>query len=76
MPIDLQGKQIVFIRYNEQFEAVSAPIISSVISLLVQRNVGNHIQRERPLGLFLDEMASGSLHFKNLASWGVKIPQV
>lgn len=57
IPLDLPGKQIIFFELDGQAKAATAPLVAVAINLLIQRNLNEHTERDRPFGLFLDEFA-------------------
>lgn len=61
IPLDLTGKQIVFFQLDEQAQSATAPLVATAINMLLVRNLNANVERENPLGLFLDEFDSISL---------------
>ncbi len=53
IPIDLKGKQVVFIQPVKGFEDVCMPVMASIMELYVERNFSG--QREDPLHILVDE---------------------
>jgi type IV secretion system protein VirD4 len=68
IPLDLQGKQIVFFQIDEQNEAATSPLVATAIHLLVKRNLNGMVKRDRPLWLFLDEVFN-SIRLPDLEPW-------
>jgi type IV secretion system protein VirD4 len=58
IPLDLDGKVIVFFTVDEQRESASIPIVTAVIEMLVKRNVNGKTKRDKTFCLILDEFAS------------------
>jgi type IV secretion system protein VirD4 len=74
IPLDLQGKQIVFFQIDEQAEAATAPLVATAIHMLVKRNLNAMVKRDRPLGLFLDEVFN-SIRLPDLDPWTARMAE-
>lgn len=57
IPLDLPGKQIIFFELDGQAKKATAPLVAVAIHLLIQRNLNEDTERDRPFGVFLDEFA-------------------
>lgn len=53
VPLDLTGKQVIFIQPMRGFEDVCMPVLSAYMELLIERNFAN--PRDNPLFVSLDE---------------------
>jgi type IV secretion system protein VirD4 len=60
IPLDLDGKIIIFFVVDERRESASIPIITSMIEMLVKRNVNGMTERKTTFCLILDEFASAT----------------
>jgi type IV secretion system protein VirD4 len=60
IPLDLDGKIIIFFVVDERRESSSIPIITSIIEMLVKRNVNGMTERLTTFCLILDEFASAT----------------
>ncbi len=58
IPLDLDGKKIVFFQIDEQRESSVIPIVTAIIEMLVKRNVNGNTKRQETFCLILDEFAS------------------
>ncbi len=67
IPLLLDGKQMVVFQIDEQRETVTAPLVASVLTMLIKRNMNNTTPRTRGLALFLDEFPS--LYLPDLEAW-------
>ena len=65
IPLDLQGKQLLVLGLDREKRDVLAPLMATIIDLLVSRNVVS--KRTDPLFLFLDEVPT--LYLPRLANW-------
>lgn len=57
IPLDLDGKKIVFFSFDEEREETTLPVVTSLIDMLVKRNVTGAKKREQTFCLILDEFA-------------------
>lgn len=67
VPLDLSGRQILFLQIDEQRQDVTAPLVAAVLEGLMARNLNASVQRDRPLGVFLDEV--DTLYLRSLSRW-------
>lgn len=67
LPLKLMGKQIIFYEMDELAEEVSAPLVASAIHMGVINSLNASTKRDRPLGLFLDELSS--IRLPRLEQW-------
>ena len=58
IPLDLPGKQIVWVQIDENAESTTSPLCAAVIHMLMRRNLNAEVTRDRPLFLCLDEFTS------------------
>ena len=58
IPLDLPGKQIVWVQIDENAESTTSPLCAAVIHMLMRRNLNAEVNRDRPLFLCLDEFTS------------------
>lgn len=58
IPLDLPGKQIVWVQIDENAESTTSPLCAAVIHMLMRRNLNAEVSRDRPLFLCLDEFTS------------------
>jgi type IV secretion system protein VirD4 len=65
IPLDLQGKQILFLQVDTQKRDVVAPLLAALLHLIVARNFAK--PREEPLVVSLDELPT--LHLDDLPKW-------
>ena len=65
IPLDLCGKQILFLQVDTQKRDVVAPLLAAILHLIVARNFAQ--PRKEPLVLSLDELPT--LHLDGLPKW-------
>lgn len=65
MPLDLKGRQMVVFGLNKEKRDVIAPLLTSILHLLVTRNVAG--KRSEPLVLVIDELPT--LYLPALVDW-------
>ncbi|MBX9256227.1 type IV secretory system conjugative DNA transfer family protein [Desmonostoc muscorum CCALA 125] len=65
IPLDLKGRQMVIFGMNKEKRDVIAPLLVSILHLLISRNVAN--KRTCPLVLALDELPT--LYLPALVDW-------
>lgn len=65
IPLTLQGKQLLIMGLDREKRDVLAPLIATIIDLIVSRNVVR--ERSDPLFLFLDEVPT--LYLPRLVNW-------
>ncbi len=65
IPLDLSGKQILFLGTNAEKEKVVLPVLASVLHMLVNRNFSR--PRKEPLILSLDEFPS--IYLPDITIW-------
>lgn len=65
LPLDLKGRQIVIFGMDREREAVSAPLLCSVMHMLIARNIAK--RRQDPLIVCLDEFPT--LYLPHIAKW-------
>jgi type IV secretion system protein VirD4 len=65
IPLDLTGKQILFLQADIQRREMVAPLLASVLHLIITRNFAQN--RKEPLVLSLDELPT--LRLEGLAKW-------
>jgi type IV secretory pathway TraG/TraD family ATPase VirD4 len=66
IPLDMAGKQLLILGMDRERRDVVAPLIATVLHMLVTRNVATR-QRQDPLCLALDELPT--LYLPNLVQW-------
>lgn len=57
IPLDLKGRQIVFFELDGLAMQQTSPLVATALNMLVRRNLNEHSNRDRPLGIILDEYA-------------------
>ena len=62
IPLDLKGKQILFLQVDTQKRDVVAPLLAALLHLIVARNFSK--PRDEPLVVSLDELPT--LHLDDL----------
>ncbi len=67
IPLDLNGKQIIFFQPSIEAPASTTPLIATAIHMLVNRNLNNRVKRDKPLILFLDEFTTA--YFPDIERW-------
>ncbi|MFM2433211.1 MAG: hypothetical protein RLZZ511_4425 [Cyanobacteriota bacterium] len=65
IPLDLKGKQILFLQVDTQKRDVVAPLLAALLHLIVARNFAK--PRDEPLVVSLDELPT--LHLDDLPKW-------
>ena len=65
IPIDLKGKQILFLQVDTQKRDVVAPLLAALLHLIIARNFAE--PRKEPLVVSLDELPT--LHLDDLPKW-------
>jgi type IV secretion system protein VirD4 len=65
IPLDLQGKQILFLQVDTQKRDVVAPLLAAILHLIIARNFSQ--MRTEPLVVSLDELPT--LHLEGLPKW-------
>jgi type IV secretion system protein VirD4 len=65
IPLDLKGKQILFLQVDTQKRDVVAPLLAALLHLIVARNFSK--PRDEPLVVSLDELPT--LHLDDLPKW-------
>jgi type IV secretion system protein VirD4 len=65
IPLDLKGKQILFLQVDTQKRDVVAPLLAALLHLIVARNFAK--PRNEPLVVSLDELPT--LHLDDLPKW-------
>ncbi|MGV0029073.1 type IV secretory system conjugative DNA transfer family protein [Phormidesmis priestleyi] len=65
IPLDLSGKQILFLQVDTQKRDVVAPLLAAILHLIIARNFAQ--PRKEPLVLSLDELPT--LHLDGLPKW-------
>ncbi|KAM3099286.1 type IV secretory system conjugative DNA transfer family protein [Phormidesmis sp. 146-12] len=65
IPLDLCGKQILFLQVDTQKRDVVAPLLAAILHLIIARNFAQ--PRKEPLVLSLDELPT--LHLDGLPKW-------
>jgi type IV secretion system protein VirD4 len=65
IPLDLSGKQILFLQVDTQKREVVAPLLAAILHLIIARNFTG--PRQDPLILSLDELPT--LHLEGLPKW-------
>lgn len=65
IPLDLQGKQILFLQVDTQKRDVVAPLLAALLHLIIARNFAQ--PRNEPLVVSLDELPT--LHLDGLPKW-------
>ena len=65
LPLDLKGRQLLVLGMDREKRDVLAPLMATLVDLLISRNVTQ--KREHPLFLFLDEVPT--LYLPRLANW-------
>ena len=65
LPLDLKGRQLLVLGMDREKRDVLAPLMATIVDLLISRNVTQ--KREDPLFLFLDEVPT--LYLPRLANW-------
>jgi type IV secretion system protein VirD4 len=65
IPLDLQGKQILFLQVDTQKRDVVAPLLAALLHLIIARNFAQ--PRKEPLVVSLDELPT--LHLDGLPKW-------
>jgi type IV secretion system protein VirD4 len=65
IPLDLKGKQILFLQVDTQKRDVVAPLLAALLHLIVARNFSK--PRNEPLVVSLDELPT--LHLDDLPKW-------
>ena len=67
IPLDLQGKQIIFFQPDLQRQTATTPLIATAIHMLITRNVNAEINRDRPLAFIADEFDTA--RFPSIKQW-------
>ncbi|MGL5719567.1 MAG: type IV secretory system conjugative DNA transfer family protein, partial [Alphaproteobacteria bacterium] len=67
IPMQLDGKKVVFFQVDKDRPNISKPIIAAAIDLIVRSSCGSETERQSPFVLMLDEAASITL--PNLGLW-------
>ncbi|MDZ4877782.1 MAG: hypothetical protein CLLPBCKN_007217 [Chroococcidiopsis cubana SAG 39.79] len=67
IPLRLDGKQIIFFQIDEKREAATAPLVASLLHMIVKHNMNNQTPRQTPMALFMDEFPS--LWVPDLVNW-------
>lgn len=57
IPLDLKGRQIVFFELDGLAMQQTSPLVATALNMLIRRNLNEHSDRDRPLGIILDEYA-------------------
>lgn len=57
IPLDLPGRQIIFFELDGEAKSVTAPLVATAINMLIQRNLNETVQRDRPFCVIIDEFA-------------------
>ncbi len=65
IPLDLKGKQILFLQVDTQKRDVVAPLLAALLHLIIARNFAQ--PRKEPLVVSLDELPT--LHLDGLPKW-------
>jgi type IV secretion system protein VirD4 len=65
IPLDLKGKQILFLQVDTQKRDVVSPLLAALLHLIVARNFAK--PRDEPLVVSLDELPT--LHLDDLPKW-------
>lgn len=65
IPLDLAGKQILFLQVDTQKRDVVAPLLAAILHLIIARNFSH--PRKEPLVVSLDELPT--LHLEGLPKW-------
>jgi type IV secretion system protein VirD4 len=65
IPLDLQGKQLLFLQVDIQKRDAVSPLLAAILHLLVTRNFSQ--RREEPLIISLDELPT--LYLPDLPKW-------
>jgi type IV secretion system protein VirD4 len=65
IPLDLKGKQILFLQVDTQKRDVVAPLLAALLHMIVARNFSK--PRDEPLVVSLDELPT--LHLDDLPKW-------
>jgi type IV secretion system protein VirD4 len=65
IPLDLKGKQILFLQVDTQKRDVVAPLLAALLHLIIARNFAQ--PRNEPLVVSLDELPT--LHLDGLPKW-------
>jgi type IV secretion system protein VirD4 len=65
IPLDLRGKQILFLQVDTQKRDVVAPLLAALLHLIIARNFAQ--PRNEPLVVSLDELPT--LHLDGLPKW-------
>ncbi|KAI9129129.1 type IV secretory system conjugative DNA transfer family protein (plasmid) [Acaryochloris sp. CCMEE 5410] len=55
--MDLKGRQIVFFELDGLAMQQTSPLVATALNMLIRRNLNEHSDRDRPLGIILDEYA-------------------
>jgi type IV secretory pathway TraG/TraD family ATPase VirD4 len=66
IPLDMEGKQLLILGMDRERRDVVAPLLATVLHMLVTRNVAT-TKRKDPLCLSLDELPT--LYLPNLVQW-------
>lgn len=65
IPLDLAGRQILFLQVDTQKRDVVAPLLAAILHLIIARNFAH--PRKEPLVVSLDELPT--LHLEGLPKW-------
>jgi type IV secretion system protein VirD4 len=65
IPLDIKGKQILFLQVDTQKRDVVAPLLAAILHLIIARNFAR--PRNQPLVVSLDELPT--LHLDGLPKW-------
>jgi type IV secretion system protein VirD4 len=57
IPLDLKGRQIVFFELDGLAMQQTSPLVATALNMLIRHNLNEHSNRDRPLGIILDEYA-------------------
>lgn len=71
IPLDLNGKEIIFFQLDEEAQSATAPLVATAINMLLVRNLKAGKVRSNPLGLFLDEF--DSIYLPNIQNYITKM---
>lgn len=67
LPLDLDGKQLIIFGLDRNKRDVVAPLLATILHMIVMRNVSRTIPRKDPLVVALDELPT--LYLPQLVNW-------